>query len=287
MTGVEQTHACRYATDAFPWDCWSVSEQGDQLERRSVFSRALTVLSAFAHAPDGERSLTDLARLSGLPLTTVHRLAGQLQREGVLERLPSGTYRIGLRLWELGMLAPRSHGLREVALPFLEDLYEVTHQNVQLIVLDGTEAVIVERLRSREAVKLISRAGGRLPVHSTSAGIALLAHADPDAVDAVLARPLSRYTDATIRSEHELRSAIARVRQQGFIELREHLTVGAVSIAAPILVRPGAAVGAISVVTAVGTDTGPLVPAIMTTARAIGRALSGARSSNSSESREA
>src|SRR3712207_2613359 len=142
-----------------------MSEQGDQLERRSVFSRALTVLSAFAHAPDGERSLTDLARLSGLPLTTVHRLVGQLQREGVLERLPSGGYRIGLRLWELGMLAPRSHGLREVALPFLEDLYEVTHQNVQLIVLDGAEAVIVERLRSRDAVQLNSPAGGRRPIH--------------------------------------------------------------------------------------------------------------------------
>src|SRR3712207_291643 len=181
-----------------------MSEQGDQLERRSVFSRALTVLSAFAHAPGGERSLTDLARLSGLPLTTVHRLAGQLQREGVLERLPSGSYRIGLRLWELGMLAPRAHGLREVALPFLEDLYEVTHQNVQLVVLDGTETVVVERLRARESVRLVSHAGGRLPVHATSGGIALIAHADADALARVLAAPMPRYTEATIGSEHEL-----------------------------------------------------------------------------------
>ncbi len=263
-----------------------MAEQGDELERRSVFSRALTVLSAFSHAPGGERSLTDLARVSGLPLTTVHRLVGQLQREGVLERLSSGSYRVGLRLWELGMLAPRSHGLREVALPFLEDLYEVTHQNVQLIVLDGTEAVVVERLRSRNAVKLVSRAGGRLPVHATSAGIVLLAHGEPGVLDSVLSRPLTRYTDQTIRSEHELQGAIAMARQQGFIELREHLTPGAVSLAAPILVRPRVAVGAISVVTEAGTDTRPLIPAILTTARAIGRALAGTQAT-AAEQREA
>jgi DNA-binding IclR family transcriptional regulator len=248
-----------------------------ELERRSVFSRALTLLSAFAHAPTGERSLTELARVSGLPLTTVHRLAGQLQQEGVLERLPSGNYRVGLRLWELGMLAPRSHGLREIALPFLEDLYEVTHQNVQLVVLDGTETVVVERLRSRDAVRLVSRAGGRLPVHATSAGIVLLAQGDADAVDALLSRPLTRYSDATIQSEQELHATLARARQQGWIELREHLSTGAVSVAAPILVRPRTAVGAVSVVAAMGTDTGPLIPAILTTARAIGRAWSEAR----------
>jgi DNA-binding IclR family transcriptional regulator len=240
---------------------------------RSVFGRTLSLLTAFAGAPNGERTLSELARLSGLPLTTAHRLCGQLEREGMLERLPSGGYRIGLRLWELGMLAPRSHGLREVALPFLEDLYEVTHQNVQLIVLDGTEAVIVERLRSRDAVRLAGGAGGRLPVHATSGGIALLAYSDPATIAAVLAAPMKRYTDATIQSEHELRTAMAGVRQQGYLELRSHLTPGSVSIAAPIFVRPRAAVGAVSVVSELGVDTHALLPAILTTARAIGRAL--------------
>jgi DNA-binding IclR family transcriptional regulator len=254
-----------------------MTDRDPELEQRSVFSRALTLLSAFSHAPTGERSLTELARVSGLPLTTVHRLAGQLQREGVLERLPSGNYRVGLRLWELGMLAPRSHGLREIALPYLEDLYEVTHQNVQLVVLDGTETVVVERLRSRDAVPLVSRAGGRLPVHATSAGIVLLAHAAPDAVAAVLGRPLTRYTDATLQSEEELSSMLARARQQGYIELREHLSPGAVSVAAPILVRQRAALGAVSVVAGAATDTGTLIPAILTTVRAIGRAWREAR----------
>lgn len=245
---------------------------------RSVFTRALSLLVAFTGAPSGERKLSELARLSGLPLTTTHRLCGQLEREGMLERTPTGGYRVGLRLWELGMLAPRSHGLREVALPFLEDLYEVTHQNVQLMVLDGTEAVIVERLRSRDAVRLAGAAGGRLPVHATSGGVALLAYSDPGTVAAVLASPMARYSEATIQSEHELRAAMARVRQQGYLELRAHLTPGSVSIAAPILLRSRGAVGAVSVVSELGTDTRVLIPAILTTARAIGRALGADRS---------
>jgi DNA-binding IclR family transcriptional regulator len=244
---------------------------------RTVFSRAVAVLAAFSGA-GRDLSLTELAQRTALPLTTVHRLCGQLVREGMLERRPHGGYRVGLRLWELGMLAPRSHGLREVALPFLEDLYEVTHQNVQLMVLDGVEAVIVERLRSRDAVRLVGGAGGRLPVHATSGGIALLAYSDPATVAAVLARPMTRYTDATIQSEHELRAAMAGVRQHGYLELRSHLTPRSVSIAAPIFVRPRAAVGAVSVVSELGVDTHALLPAILTTARAIGRALGADRS---------
>lgn len=242
---------------------------------RTVFGRAVALLSAFAGTAAGRLTLTELAERSGLPLTTTHRLAGQLQREGVLERLPSGEYRVGLRLWELGLLAPRAHGLREVALPFLEDLYEVTHQNVQLMVLDGTDAVVVERLRARTAVPLTSRAGGRLPVHATSGGLVLLAHADGGLLAEVLARPLTRYTQETITTEHDLRAALAVARRQGHLEIREHLTPGSMSIAAPILVRERA-VGAVSVVTDAGDDPHPLVPAIRTTAFAIARALRGA-----------
>lgn len=240
---------------------------------RSVFGRAVAVLSAFSGAGGRDLSLTELAHRTALPLTTVHRLCGQLVREGMLERRPDGGYRVGLRLWELGMLAPRAHGLREVALPFLEDLYEVTHQNVQLVVLEGTETVVVERLRARDSVRLVSRAGGRLPVHATSGGIALLAHAHGDALTRVLALPLPRYTEATIGSAHELRAAVSSVRRQGWIELREHITPGSVSIAAPILLRDGRAVAAVSLVGSVSEDTRALIPAILTTARGIARAL--------------
>lgn len=93
-----------------------------------------------------ELTLSEIARLARLPLTTAHRIVGELVGWGALERTKWGTYHVGLRLWEVSALAPRGHGLREIATPFLEDLYEATRQNVQLAVLDGVDVVYVERI---------------------------------------------------------------------------------------------------------------------------------------------
>jgi DNA-binding IclR family transcriptional regulator len=243
---------------------------------QGVVARVSAVLGAFATAPAEGLTLTQLTERCRLPLTTVHRLCGQLERERVLERSPDGRYRIGLKLWELGMLAPRGHGLREIALPYLEDLYEVTHENVQLLVLDGTEVVVVERLRARNAVQLRSRPGGRLPAHATSGGIVLLPSA-PETLEALADGPFERFTAETIADGEQLRSAVTLARRQGWCELRGHLTPGSVSIAAAVVVR-GRAVAAVSVVGEIDADSRPLIPALLTTSRAIGRALSADRS---------
>lgn len=73
-----------------------------------------------------------MARRSGLPLTTTHRLLAELTAWQALERRPDGCYVIGRRLWRLGLLAPVQHELRHVALPYLQDLYDATHENVNL-----------------------------------------------------------------------------------------------------------------------------------------------------------
>src|SRR3712207_6569615 len=95
-------------------------------------------------------------------------------------------YRVGLRVWELGALAPRGLGLREAALPFMEDLYEVTHQNVQLAVRDETEVVFVERIAGRDAVPVQTRVGGRFALPPTGVGLVLLAHAPAGVQEQVL-----------------------------------------------------------------------------------------------------
>src|SRR5262245_40676250 len=103
----------------------------------SVTGRALSVLEAFSPAAPVLK-LTDIARHADLPLTTAHRLVGDLLDWGALEREPGGGYRIGLRLWEIAALAPRALGLRELALPFMSDLGAVTRENVQLAVREET-----------------------------------------------------------------------------------------------------------------------------------------------------
>ena len=116
---------------------------------RSVISKVVSLLDAFT--PDQpELSLGDLSRITGLPVSTTYRLASELVGWGGLERADSGTgYRIGMRLWELGALAPRGATLRELAQPFMQDLYAATGENVHLAVLDGQEALYVDTVSGR------------------------------------------------------------------------------------------------------------------------------------------
>ncbi|MBW4041486.1 MAG: IclR family transcriptional regulator [Acidobacteria bacterium] len=246
----------------------------DDSAGRTVLGRTLTILEAFAVQPERGLTVTAVVEATGLPMSTVHRVCKQLERERVLERAADGRYRVGLRLWELGLLAPRAQGLRQVAQPYLDDLYAVTHQHVQLMVLDGIEAVVVERLSARDAIRLEGRPGGRLPVHATSGGMVLLAHEPDDSVTAVVAAGLQRFTPASITTEPTLRATLSLARRQGWLALQDHLTMGSVSVAAPIVAGRRQVVAAVSVVS--DFDEGDrLVPAVLTTARAIGRALGG------------
>lgn len=133
---------------------------------RSAPDRLLSVLGAF-DLEHPALCLTDISRRAGLSLTTAHRLVTALSEWGALERDESGLYHVGLRLWELAALAPRGPALRQIALPYLEDLYEATHENVQLAVQDGPEVVYIEWLSGRSAVGVHIRVGARWPLHAT------------------------------------------------------------------------------------------------------------------------
>lgn len=240
-----------------------------------VLARAFALLGAFS-ADRPRLGLVQLQRRTGLPLTTVHRLTGQLVALGALEHDGDG-YRVGVRLWELGALAPRAQGLRQAALPFLEDLYEATHENVQLVVLDGLEALYVERISGRGAVPLVGRAGGRLPLHASSGGLVLLAHAGPELLDAVLAAGLPAATPWTITTEHRLRAVLADARRDGVVVCDRHLDPGSVAVAAPVRDRAGDVVAAVSVVVPArdpATPPAALAPAVRAAARGISRTLS-------------
>jgi len=240
---------------------------------QSVTARVLRVLAAFS-AERPELTLTEISRRAGLPLTTAHRLVGELAEWGALERAVDGRYRIGLRLWEIGALAPRGLGLRESAMPFIEDLYAVTKQNVQLAVLDGSEVVYLERLSGRGAVKVITRVGGRLPLHATGVGLVLLAFAGPKLQEQVLAAPLKRYTSRTICNPDELRRRLAEVRRTGVAVSDRQIELVALSVAAPVRGQRGDVVAALSVVVpAESSDVRAYVPVVRAAARGISRVL--------------
>lgn len=213
-------------------------EQGDP-----VVDRALSLLAAFS-AEHRALGLVDLSRRAGLPRSTASRLAARLQAWGALERDEQGRFVIGPRLFEIASLAPRSHGLREVALPYLEDLHEVTRQHVLLAVRDGAEALLVERLSARDAVEIDYRVGGRMPLHDTGVGLVLLAAAGPEVRDEVFAR---------LGDTAGLRRRLAEVRRSGIALFARQRPAAVSSVAVPVRDQADRVVAAVSVVVPAGS----------------------------------
>ncbi len=236
-------------------------------------SRSFDVLGAFT--PDRPTlTLTELSRAAGLPLTTTHRIVAELLEWGALERRDDGALQIGLRLWQVASLAPRGLGLREQALPFMEDLFVATGENVQLAVREGHEAVFLERLAGRRSIRVLTRVGDRFALHATGVGLVLLAHAPSQVQDEVLAAPLESWTEWTITDPKVLRRTLAEVRRRGCAISDRQVTPDAVSVAAPVRGRGREVVAALSVVVRRGSVAPEaLVPAVVAAAHGISRTL--------------
>jgi DNA-binding IclR family transcriptional regulator len=241
---------------------------------RSLSTKTLDVLAVFSITRP-RLTLSEMSRLSGLSLTTTYRVAQDLVDWGALERRSDGDYQVGLRLWEIATLAPRGLPLREVALPAMEDLYEATHENVQLAVREGLELVYVERLTGRGAVRVLTRVGGRFALHATGVGLVLLAHSPDEVQEQILEGPLRRWTEWTITDPQQLRAVLAEIRQTGVAVSDRQVTGDAFSVACPIHARGEEVVAALSVVVHADGGTTPqaLAPAVRAATRGISRAL--------------
>lgn len=238
----------------------------------SVTSRALSLLAAFDEH-HRRLTLTELARHADLPLPTAHRLVGELVAWGALARTPSGEYVVGRRLWDIGLLAPVQTGLRQLASPYLHDLYGATLATVHLAVRDGTEVLYLDRLSGHASVPVVSSIGSRLPMHATGVGKVLLAHAPAEVQQAVLA-DLPRVTAYTITQPGTLRRQLARVLRDDYATTVEEMSLGGCSVAVPIR-RGDEVVAALGMVLpSLGRERPRLVGALQVASRGIGRALS-------------
>jgi len=238
-----------------------------------VSSRVLDLLFSFGPG-ETELTLAQLSRKTGLPHTTARRLVLELAKAGALQQRPDGRFAVGLRLWQLGTLAPLTESLRTMAQPYMEDLYTALGQHVQLAVLEGREAVIIERLSAPEAVGLMSQVGGRLPLHCSGVGKVLLSYADPDLAREVLGGELRRFTARTVTGPDALRRELAECRRTGRALVRGELTEDADSIATRIMNGQGRVVAALSVVVRTGSVRPQAVlPSVITSGLAISRTL--------------
>ena len=197
----------------------------------SVTSRALAILAAFENST-GSLSVARIAQKAHLPLSTTYRLVRELEEWGGLRKGSDGKYQIGFRIWELGQLAGRR--LRDRAHPFLQDLFELTHENVHLAIRDGMQTLYVDKVYGSRKMPVVSRIGGRLPMHATAVGRVLLSAQPQWFIDAYLQRELEAPTPKTITDPKLLADIIADVQRDGFCVTHEQMRVGMLSMALPI-----------------------------------------------------
>jgi IclR family transcriptional regulator, acetate operon repressor len=210
----------------------------------TVIGRAMTVLKCYRPA-DAGLTLAELTRRSHLAKPTVYRLLHELAGWGVVERY-GNEWRLGIQLFELGQMAPRQRDLRDAAMPFLSDLHEMTHETVHLAILDGAEVVYIEKLARAGAPELPSRVGGRMQVHCTGVGKALLAYSDP-LFDAIVTAGLRRRTPHTIVAPGILQHQLTEARRCGIAYDREESTAGVTCVAAAVFDERERPAGAISI----------------------------------------
>lgn len=220
---------------------------------------AARLLKEFSHT-DRELGVSELARRLGLGSSTVHRILATLTAERLLEQGSTpGSYRLGLAVHDLGASVSPHLGLHEAAMPAMAGLRHATGETVQLAVLDGLEAVYVDRLESPHTVRIFARVGTRLPATTSSTGKVLLAGLPAAVLDERLTGWVpARPTPHSITDGGELRAQLATIAERGWAENREESRLGVSSVGAPIRGEEGTVIAALSVATPVDRS-GPAV----------------------------
>ena len=200
-----------------------------------VLERTFSLLDVLATHPDPV-SLKQISESTGLHPSTAHRILNDLTLGRLVERPEAGTYRLGMRLLELGNLVKARLDVRQAAIGPMRELHRLTHQPVNLSMRQGDEIVYIERVFSeRSGMQVVRTVGGKAPLHLTSVGKLFLAQDDPQRVRAYATRTgLAGHTRNSITELTALERELASVRAHGLARDNEELELGVRCMAAGI-----------------------------------------------------
>ncbi len=241
---------------------------------RSVTSKITSILLTFTEG--SEHSLTEIARLAGLPISTAHRLTAELASWRLLERTADGQYRAGLPLRMIGTIDAGPPSIAERAPCVLEDLSAATKCRARLGVLKDLEVSYIQKQPGPLPATAFTTAA-RLPLHATALGRVLLAFAPTRAVEMTIIRGLRPYTAHTVTSPDRLRRALAVTRLTRVAVTRWELEAGMCGVAMPVFGPGGEVVAAIELaVRDLGNNLQPILGALTIATRSLSRELTGA-----------
>ncbi len=213
-----------------------------------VIERMFTLVDILASREEAI-SLKELSERSGLHPSTTHRILNDLAVGRFVDRPEAGSYRLGMRLLELGNLVKGRLNVRDVAFQPMRELHKLIHQPVNLSVRQGDEIVYIERAFSeRSGMQVVRAIGGRAPLHLTSVGKLFLAFDDPQRVRAYATRTgLSGQTRNSITQLSALEKELSKARQYGVARDNEELELGVRCIASGIYDDQGKLVAGLSI----------------------------------------
>lgn len=200
-----------------------------------VIERMFSLLNILADREEA-MSLKEISEKSGLHASTAHRILNDLATGRFVDRPAAGSYRLGMRLLELGNMVKARLNVRDAALAPMRELHKLTQQPVNLSMRQGDEIIYVERAYSeRSGMQVVRAIGGRAPLHLTSVGKLFLAFDDPQRLRSYATRTgLVGQTRNSITQMPILERELSKARQYGFARDNEELEMGVRCMAAGI-----------------------------------------------------
>jgi len=213
----------------------------------TALQRGLGLLQLFSQSPYG-LTAKQVANLSQLPVSTVHRFLVNLERAHFLNCGADGIYHLGTACFAVGQAALGQLDIRRLSFAYLQQLNYQTRETIHLTVRHGASAVYVEKLDSPEPLRIHSRIGASVPLYCTAVGKIMLAHMPKEEQDSILSTiELKRLTPNTVGSLQELRAELHRVQKNGYAcDMEEH-ELHIRCIAAPIRDHNGAVLASLSI----------------------------------------
>jgi DNA-binding IclR family transcriptional regulator len=220
-------------------------------EKTTVLSveRALNVIDILVEGKGRPKGVTEISKELGLVKGTVCKLISTLEKKGYVQRdSESDKYRLGLKFMEIGSIVKNSLELRSLAEPFLKDLEEITKRTVHMALLVDSEIVYIDKVESRQSIRMASYVGQRSFIHSTSLGKAICAYLPEEEVGKFLkAKGMPKFTANTITTVEGFLEHLDIVRARGYAVDENENEESIRCVAAPIFDYSGRPVAAISV----------------------------------------
>lgn len=208
--------------------------------------RALDILEFLSRSED-ELGVSEIGQATGLAAGTVHRLLGTLASRGYVHK-NARTRRYGLGLKSLTMAITTRERLAPLALPFLDELMQVSQESANLAILEGNAMMYIEQVSPpSRMLRIFTEPGNRVPLHSSGTGKVLLAYQPPRLIDFIIGRAgLTRQTATTITNSGQLRSELRNIRRHGYAVDHGEQEEGVRCLAAPVFGPDGEIFASIS-----------------------------------------